>query len=162
MACSGYLITLVGDKILLLGANYAPKGYEKGAGMSPGGRLDKDDSDILSTAVREWEEEVGIGFPVSQDRVQLLGIFAQEDLSLCVVFFVELEYLNFEKETDAESEIMSRKLHSFEEIKNLFLEKRIFRAQFQFISWLSLYRAGVISLPVYSMVNPAKPPEFIV
>lgn len=57
MACSGYLLTLVNDKVLLLGANYAPKGYEKGAGMSPGGRLDKDDLDIRATAVREWERK---------------------------------------------------------------------------------------------------------
>lgn len=107
-------------------------------------------------------EEVGQRFPVAYEEIKLLGIFAQQDLSLCVVFFVELENLNFETSTDPENEILSRKLYSFEEIEILFTEKRIFRAQFQFISWLSLYRAGEISLPVYSMVNPIEPPKFVV
>lgn len=165
MAYSTYIITDVEDKILLLQANYAPKGYPLGVWMNPGGRLENSDPDILSGAVREWEEEVGISFPVSFVDIKLLGIFSQEDGTLCIVFFVTLDKnLLFESVPVSDGEIIEikqRKLFSLSEIQNLKEEKKIFPAQFRFIAWYSQKKFSSLLSPVYNRVIPVEEPKLI-
>lgn len=165
MAYSAYIITDVEDKILLLQANYAPKGYPLGVWMNPGGCLENSDSDILSGAIREWEEEVGTPFPVSFSDIKLLGIFSQEDGTFCIVFFVTLDKnLLFESipvSHDEVAEIKQRKLFSLSEIQNLKEEKKIFPAQYRFISWYSQIKFSSRAFPIYNRVIPVEEPKLI-
>lgn len=158
MANSAYIITRVENSIVLLEADYAPKGYPLGVYMNPGGKIDFTDPDILTGAIREWEEEMGLTFPVSRTEVSLLGIFSQEDGTHCFVFFIHLNSLDLSKEV-IPGEVKSRRLFSLNDIEELQANGKIFNAQFRFISWFTQVLVGEIMSPVYNRVIPAVEPS---
>lgn len=166
MAHSAYVVTAVQEGILLLQAGYVPKGgYQIGTWMNPGGRLDNTDQNVLSGAIREWEEEVGTRFSGPTDLLKLLGVFLQRDGTICTVFFAELLQLDFEERvvaTESGPEILSRRVFSLEEIKTLHQENKIFRAQFCFIAWYSQIKNGSLSNPIFDRIMPDQEPVLII
>lgn len=162
MAYSAFIITQTAQGILLLEAGYAPKGYPVGMLMNPGGKLELSDEDILSGAVREWEEEIGVSLPVQKKDVNLLGVFTQEDGTVCFVFFFKVDSFDFKTEPEVSSsspEILSRKIYSFDEIRKMGTSK-IFRAQYRFLSWFSQVVFAGYQYPIYDRVIPKKEPVF--